>query len=51
MNCPHCNAELTPAEVARLLGSITSKKKAKTSAENGAQGGRPKGSKNKPKTS
>ena len=49
INCPHCNAELTPTEVARLLGSIRSEKKSKTSAENGKLGGRPKGSKNKTK--
>lgn len=31
------------------IGAIKSEKKAKSSRENGAKGGRPKGSKNKPK--
>jgi hypothetical protein len=44
-NCPHCKKELTPEQVASLLGSIRSKKKSKKSALNGKKGGRPVGSK------
>jgi hypothetical protein len=32
------------------MGAVTSKRKAATSRENGKLGGRPKGSKNKPKS-
>lgn len=39
MKCPHCLKEINPAQ---LLGSIKSKKKAKSSKENGKKGGRPK---------
>ena len=50
--CPNCDGYnlvrvKNPAAVA--LGSIKSPKKAKTSAKNGLSGGRPVGSKNKPK--
>ena len=37
--CPHCGKEIN---IGYLLGKRTSKKKAKTSAENGLKGGRPK---------
>ncbi|MFA7628602.1 MAG: hypothetical protein WCY37_04345 [Candidatus Dojkabacteria bacterium] len=42
MKCPHCNHELTPTEVASLLGAIKTEKKAKAARENGKKGGRPK---------
>ena len=42
MHCPHCKKELTSEQVASLLGSITSKDKKISSAENGKLGGRPK---------
>ena len=42
MHCPHCKKELTSEQVASLLGSITSKAKKISSAENGKLGGRPK---------
>jgi|JI9StandDraft_2_1071091.scaffolds.fasta_scaffold1152751_2 hypothetical protein len=45
MICPNCKKELTPEQVASLLGSIRSKKKSKKSALNGKKGGRPVGSK------
>ena len=45
MICPHCKKELTPEQVASLLGSITSKAKKISSANNGKLGGRPKKSK------
>lgn len=35
------------SDAARMLGSIKTEKKAKSSRENGKLGGRPKGSKNK----
>ena len=47
-NCPHCKKELTPEQVASLLGSMTSKAKKISSAENGKLGGRPKKSKKIP---
>jgi len=47
-NCPHCKKELTPKQVASLLGSMTSKAKKISSAENGKLGGRPKKSKKIP---
>jgi len=39
--------ELTPSQIAALLGSIKTERKAKASRINGKKGGRPKGSKNK----
>jgi len=39
MKCPHCSKEINAG---RLLGSIKSKEKAKSSKENGKKGGRPK---------
>lgn len=41
-NCPHCKKELTPVQVASLLGSITSDVKKITSAANGKHGGKPR---------
>ena len=38
MICPHCKKELTPEQVASLLGSITSKAKKISSAKNGKLG-------------
>ena len=46
MKCPHCNTELTPEEVAKMLGKLggrsTSEAKQKAARENGKKGGRPK---------
>lgn len=42
MICPHCKKELTPEQVASLLGSITSKAKKVSSAINGKNGGKPR---------
>jgi hypothetical protein len=44
MNCPKCGEpiRLTRKQAAQALGSIKSELKAKTSAENGKLGGRPK---------
>lgn len=44
MNCPHCGK---PINVGSLLGSVTSKAKAKAAAENAKKGGWPKGKKRK----
>ena len=44
MKCPHCGNDLTPEDIARLMGSIKTEAKAKASRENGAKGGRPRGS-------
>ena len=41
-SCPHCKKQLTPNQIASLLGSITSRAKKISSAENGKLGGRPK---------
>ena len=49
MTCPHCGHELTPSEVAKLMAQIRSEESRRASRENGKSGGRPKGSKNKPK--
>lgn len=50
--CPHCKKPitLTPSEVASLLRQIPSTARTEASRENGRKGGRPKGSKNRPKT-
>jgi len=44
--CPHCGKEIEASLInqwkARQVGSVTSEKKAKTSAKNGKKGGRPK---------
>lgn len=42
VNCPHCKKELTPEQVGSLLGSITSKAKKASSADNGKFGGKPR---------
>jgi hypothetical protein len=41
-NCPHCKKELTSEQIASLFGSITSKAKKISSANNGFFGGKPK---------
>jgi hypothetical protein len=47
MKCPIHKVELVcPA----CMGAVTSKRKAAASRDNGKLGGRPKGSKNKPKS-
>ena len=50
MKCPHCNKTITPAEIARHLGSIKTPKASAASRANGKLGGRPKGTKKKKKT-
>lgn len=42
MTCPHCKQELTPSQIASLMGAIKTDKKSKSSALNGKKGGRPK---------
>lgn len=42
MNCPHCGKEIN---IGSLMGSVTSKRKAKASRANGKLGGWPKGKK------
>jgi len=45
MICPHCKKELPLSLLASGMGSAKSKKKSKSSAENGKKGGRPKSKK------
>lgn len=47
--CPHCGEILTDAEVRSIHSQMIGSRPKPTSAENGKKGGRPKGSKNKPK--
>ncbi len=42
MKCPHCRKVITLSLFTSELGKRTSKRKAKTSRENGKLGGRPK---------
>ena len=42
MKCPHCGKEIDRSLFASEIGKIKSKRKSKSSAENGKKGGRPK---------
>ena len=42
MNCPHCGKRISRKQLASGLGKIKSEAKAKSSAENGKLGGRPR---------
>lgn len=42
MKCPHCGETIEMSDFAAELGKIKSEKKAKSSKENGKQGGRPR---------
>jgi len=47
MKCPHCGKTITASTLAKNLGARKSEAKAKSSAENGKLGGRPKKEKSK----
>jgi hypothetical protein len=42
MKCPHCGKTITASTLAKNLGSRKSERKAKSSANNGKLGGRPR---------
>jgi hypothetical protein len=42
MNCPHCGAELTRAEVARLMRAIPSEARSEAARRNGRKPKRPR---------
>lgn len=42
MKCPHCGKTITAGTLAKSLGARKSERKAKSSAANGALGGRPR---------
>ena len=42
MNCPHCGKRISHKQFAAAMGRISTPLKAKTSAENGKLGGRPR---------
>jgi hypothetical protein len=48
MNCPHCNHELTRAEVARLMRAIPSEARSEAARRNGRMPKRPRIKSGKP---